>query len=64
MTVVETSGEVTGSDDRRITATELAERIDVGLTTVSNWRRRHADFPAARRAAGRTAGHGNSRSRR
>ncbi|AOS61848.1 N-6 DNA methylase [Actinoalloteichus hymeniacidonis] len=37
----------------RLTAKQLADLIGVGVTTVSNWRKRHPDFPKPQRTGGR-----------
>src|SRR5450631_3074578 len=39
--------------ENRLSLTDLAVFTEVGVTAVSNWRKRHSDFPKARSAAGR-----------
>jgi len=36
-----------------LSLTDIARLAEVGVTAASNWRRRHADFPTARRSADR-----------
>jgi type I restriction enzyme M protein len=38
--------------DRLLSLTEVAELAEVGTPAVSNWRKRHPDFPAARLSSG------------
>ncbi len=38
--------------DDRLSMTEVARLAEVGVTAVSNWRKRHSDFPGAHRSSG------------
>lgn len=37
----------------RISMTDIARLAEVGVTAVSNWRKRHSDFPGAHQSSGR-----------
>jgi type I restriction enzyme M protein len=40
------------SFEDRLSLTDIAALAEVGVTAVSNWRKRHPDFPGARRSSG------------